>query len=105
MFKKVNLENIVEGMILSSPQINKYGQILLAKGTKLENNHIKILKTWGIDSVTIVDEGDEGAVSDHTQRVKVEIEKSLKVRMLFEPSNIYEVDMFRAAVEHKMRAE
>ena len=105
MFKRVSLDKIEEGMILTSAQVNKYGQVLLAKGTKIKNSHIKILRTWGVDSIMVLDESEPEIESEHFKRVKAEVEKSLKVRMLFEPSNIYEVDMFRATIEYKMRAE
>ncbi len=100
---KILLENVEDGMITSATYRNKYGQIFLAKGTRVDQNHIRILKSLGINSIEI-DEVEGNSFSDKNEEIKKEIESRLKSRMLFEPTNIYEVDMFRVAVKNKMKS-
>jgi hypothetical protein len=45
-------------MVLSAGAKNQHGQMLLAAGTALEEKHVRILKSWGVVEVDIVDTGD-----------------------------------------------
>lgn len=102
MSKLVILENIEVGMKLASPQVNRYGQVLLAKGTELNEEHLKLLKTWGIERISVEDTVKEGMLSQAYLDKKEVVERRMKLRMLWEPSNIYEVDMYRSAINSKI---
>lgn len=103
MSKKIFLDEIREGMILAAPQVNRYGQILLDEGTKINDKHIEVLRTWGIEIIEILEDELEDQMVNGMNSFKKEAEKLLKVRMLFEPRNIYEVDMLRVAVNSKIK--
>ncbi len=59
----VHTDNIKENMCLSSNVIDMRGHLLLAEGMKIQSNHIRILKIWGITEVEIV--GEAVVDSDH----------------------------------------
>lgn len=101
MSKVVLMENIEVGMKLAAPQINRYGQVLLAKGVEINEEHLKLLKTWGVERITIEENIGESNMSQAYLDRKSKIENRLKLRMLWEPSNIYEVDMYRSVVNSK----
>ncbi|MBU1101310.1 MAG: hypothetical protein KKA84_12990 [Bacteroidetes bacterium] len=101
MSKIVLLENIEIGMKLAAPQINRYGQVLLSKGVEINGEHLKLYKTWGVERITVEENVDESTMSQAYLDRKAKIENRMKLRMLWEPSNIYEVDMYRSAVNSK----
>ncbi len=49
----VPLPEVTAGMILAADISNEFGNLLLKKDTALNDRHIKILKTWGIEQVKI----------------------------------------------------
>jgi HD-like signal output (HDOD) protein len=57
----VHTDNIRERMVLSAEVKDVKGRLLLKKGQKIESNHIRILKMWGITEVNVVGDasGDE----------------------------------------------
>lgn len=70
MAKEVNISELSDNDVLSKTITNKYNQVLLKKGTVLDiNTHIKILKTWGIEKVSIETELTE---SDESDKIEVD---------------------------------
>ena len=49
----VKTTEIEEGMVLAHEVKGPNGKLLLAKDTVLNAKHIRILKTWGINEITI----------------------------------------------------
>lgn len=50
----VKLDEIVEGQIIAETLKNKYGQVLINKGTLLSlEAHIRVLKMWGINEINV----------------------------------------------------
>jgi putative nucleotidyltransferase with HDIG domain len=50
---KVNVDALKPGMVLAEDLFHSSGQLLLSKGLKLESNHLRVLKIWGIVSADI----------------------------------------------------
>jgi len=50
-------------MTLASGAKNQHGQMLLAAGTVLEEKHVRILKSWGVQEAEVVDVGDAAAAA------------------------------------------
>jgi nucleoside-diphosphate-sugar epimerase len=57
MPKSIHIDEIQDGMILKSPIMNKFGQILLGSGISVKETHKKMLKMWGVEHIVI--ESDE----------------------------------------------
>lgn len=73
MAKEVNISDLSDNDILSKTIANKYNQVLLKKGTVIKvDSHIKILKTWGIEKVSIETESSES-----NENNSIEVDKDL----------------------------
>jgi len=55
---RVNLEELVPGMVLAEDAVHMNGRILLNAGSCLTDRHIKIFKTWGLTEAHIRGSGD-----------------------------------------------
>lgn len=97
MGKYVSLKEIIPGMILAEPVVNRYGQVVLAAGIELESHHIGRLKTWGVTLISVDAEGDE--VSGCNQQVLDRAREQVEERLTWAPRNQLEKDMYNAAVE------
>ncbi|MFC1809243.1 hypothetical protein ACFL3D_03895 [Candidatus Omnitrophota bacterium] len=51
----VSIDDIQVGTILNEDVINPQGLVLIKKGIELTEKHIKVLRRWGISSVSLVD--------------------------------------------------
>ena len=92
------------GMILKKSLYNRFGQMILAEGTKLEEKHKRILKTWGVSSLAIVDTNDSetGAEEEFDERIKEKAIELLKKRMFWSPRNSIEESMYQVALKRTM---
>ncbi|MCW8918597.1 MAG: hypothetical protein OQL08_07245 [Gammaproteobacteria bacterium] len=56
------------GMVLGADVKDLSGRLLLNAGTEVQQQHLKVLRTWGVSGVEVVGEGgEEPAVGDsHT---------------------------------------
>ncbi len=52
---KVSVQNLQVGLKLASPVVDVYGNTLIAQGSELAEKHLRLLKTWGIIEVNIVE--------------------------------------------------
>ncbi len=97
MVKYVSVDEIVPGMKLTDPVINRYGQVVLAAGIELQPHHIGRLKTWGVTLVSVVADGDE--VSGYNQEILELAGERVRERLTWKPRNQLEKDIYNAAVE------
>ena len=50
---KVNIDSLEPGMVLAEDLYHADGRLLLTKGLTLNPNHLRVLKTWGVDGAEI----------------------------------------------------
>jgi hypothetical protein len=50
---QVNLEDLVPGGVLAEPVYNQQGVLLLDAKSKINANHIRVFKSWGIETVSL----------------------------------------------------
>lgn len=50
---RVNLEDLVPGMVLAEDAVHMNGRVLLSSGSCLTERHLKIFKTWGLTEAYI----------------------------------------------------
>jgi hypothetical protein len=50
----ISLDDMIPGMTLARPVINRFGQTMLQSGVILDERYIRLLRTWGIPSVEII---------------------------------------------------
>ena len=97
----VHIEEIVPGMVLGAPILNRYGQTLLAQGITIDEKHLLMFKTWGIRHISVEGPKDKDAKSvsineDLLRLARMHVQK----RMLWEISIPIEEDLFNTAAEH-----
>jgi hypothetical protein len=51
----VQTDKLAEGMVLASDKHDRNGRLLLTSGTELSSRHIRMLMTWGVSHIDIID--------------------------------------------------
>jgi HD-like signal output (HDOD) protein len=102
----VHVNRIEEDMVLSKEVKDIKGRLLLKEGQKIQSNHIKVLKTWGITEVDIVGDacGEEGP-SSHLDAESVEKARE-DTTLLFRNVDLGHPaihELFQLAVEHRIQ--
>ena len=100
MPKLVSANEISVGMELAVQVKNKFGQVLLNSGIKLEQKHKNVLKTWGIDALLIVEESDSLTDRAHQESKIEEAKKILSARMNWHIRNSEEKELYEMALLH-----
>ncbi len=93
----ITLEDIEDGMILSEPAINKFGNTLLPAGATLKTSHSNLLKTWNIKTLCIKGdnlEEDAELTSEQIEQAK----ERLNGRMNWSPRNELEKDLYNLGI-------
>ena len=78
----LKISELKPGMILAEPVVNQSGSLLLDKDTSLTKRRIWMLKTWGIDKVSVEGRSKgEGETAFETEfETKEAIEKELRAK-------------------------
>lgn len=84
-----SIDKLTPGNILAKAVMNSYGQTLIPSGVKLEERHLKILKTWNIKSVHIADDLPNNPL-EISDEIRTMAEKKLKARLKWEPESEFE---------------
>lgn len=102
----INIQNIVTGMVLAEDAIHNSGRVLLKAGTKLNDKHIKIFKTWGLSSLNIISDENEGSNSKkkHTaEKIKQVIAEQKQAFRYCDLNDPFINKLFRASVNIKLK--
>ncbi|MGK9368666.1 hypothetical protein ACSSWA_07180 [Melioribacter sp. Ez-97] len=100
MSEIISIDEIKNGMVLAEDIKNRYGQLLIAAETVLNEKHVRLLKTWGVSVISIVGEGEEKVVI--TEEEKEQKKKELLKEIGWKPDNPFEEDLINMAAEHKL---
>ena len=78
----LKIEELKPGMILARSVYNQQDLLLLEKGTSLTKKRIWMLKTWGVDRVSVKGKSQGGGESDFEAvlETKESIEAELKAK-------------------------
>ena len=60
---KISTQKLLAGMKVATPVVDPYGNILIAESEELTNKHLRLLKTWGVEEVTILDPQEQGEMA------------------------------------------
>ncbi len=93
----VLVNEITDGMILSEPIVNNFGQTLLPFGAILSEKHIRIFRTWNITGVMIKSDQDDDD-TEFSPELQVLARERLRRRMGWSPRNAIERDLVDMAV-------
>jgi hypothetical protein len=92
----VLVNEIIDGMILSEPIVNNFGQTLLPFGAILSEKHIRIFRTWNITGVMIKSDQDDD--TELSPELQVLARERLRKRMGWLPRNAIEKNLVDMAV-------
>ncbi|MEW6652709.1 MAG: hypothetical protein AB1394_04475 [Bacteroidota bacterium] len=96
--RTIDVSEITLGLELAEPVKNLQGQMLLSAGTTLAENHIRLFKIWGIQSVTVNYDEDQ-AQKETASSLDYETMAILKKRISWVPMNEYEAEIYSLAVQ------
>lgn len=99
MALSIKSDEIIDGMILAEPVINKFGQSLLPVGVELRQSHIKLLKTWNISTVTVKDKDDDKEIEINPEQYDL-AKEILTAKLKWEPTNNIEHDLLETGIMH-----
>ncbi len=102
MLKNIPIENLKEGMVFSNSIINKYGQVLISAGTLFNLKHLSLFRTWGISAVSVHYANDNVIDESENEELKKLAIERLKRRLLWEPTNKIENDIYNMAISKLM---
>lgn len=103
MARWINADHAVNGMELAAPIKNKFGQIIIPAGIKLEEKHKNVLKTWGIDKLFVLEE-NELIMEAKFDETKIEEAKILlSARMKWSAKNNHEKELQTVALNHILK--
>jgi hypothetical protein len=100
MARIIETDGLQAGMILKKSIYNRFGQMIMPEGTKLEDKHKRILKTWGVASISIVDNSAADSVEDNEfdENLREKAADLLKQRMRWNPRNFLEESLYQIAI-------
>ena len=77
---QLKIDNLKPGMVLARTVYNQQDLLLLEKGTALTKKRIWMLKTWGIDQISVKGQSqkDAASVSEVEFETRESIEKELR---------------------------
>ena len=73
----LKLDELKPGMILAEPVRNQFGSLLLDKDTSLTKKRIWMLKTWGIDKVSVKGKPNDPVMETIMKAAARQLQKSL----------------------------
>jgi hypothetical protein len=97
MNETISVEKVATGMIIGSPVKNLYGQIIIGENTVVNENHLRLLKTWGIKEVVI--KSNDSTKDDEEEILSYEIKEIIKKRIPWLPLNNFEKELYSLAIE------
>ena len=83
MGKTITIDDIEPGAILDEDVMNPQGLVLLKKGVVIEEKHIKILRRWGVNKISIAltsemagdERSAEEIIEDETKNITHEMDE------------------------------
>lgn len=100
MSKVISVDEIQDGMIIAEPIVNRYGQVLLASGVVLSQQHATFLKTWNVRTIKVTAGAEEEETSEISEEMRQQILESIAQRTSWKPRIPIEEDLFKVAVFH-----
>jgi len=93
----VQLEDFQVGMELAVPVKNSYNQVLLPANIVLEEKHQKILQTWGITEIRIIEKAGTAAQIKEAEEF---YKGKLGARLNWSPRNSHEEELLNVAASY-----
>ena len=102
MQKLINVQDFKDGMEVAVTIKNKFGQILIKEGSKLEERHRTVLLTWGIQNFYI-SENEEKIESCYNETAINNAKEIIKTRLSWDYRNYSEEELYNLALEELLK--
>ena len=99
MSRLIHIKDFQEGLELSDPIKNKFGQVLLSAGIIIDEKHVKLLKTWGIQTISVKGDSEIETDAQFDEKSLSEAKQKLKERLSWLPKNNNEKDLYETALQ------
>lgn len=99
MIRTIYIDDIESGQVVAEPVRNRFSQVILTKGSELNNSHKKVLKTWNIEKIKILTADAHEKDDKVSPEILEEAVNIIKSRYSWEPVNDWENDMLTAGIE------
>ncbi len=96
------MDNLIPGMILAEPIVNKDQEQILPAGASLTEYTITVLRKWDVQSVIIKDD-TESTDSSLREKTHIQAVRRVEMRMRWKPGNPMEEEIYQLAIEHAER--
>ncbi|MEG8947290.1 hypothetical protein [Rosettibacter firmus] len=100
MSRLISVDEIKDGMILAEAIQNRFGHTLLGANVKLEEKHVRFLKSCGIQTIYIVDDSENGSKKEYDDQALEKAKSILSQRINWKPKNDYEEELIELATQH-----
>lgn len=98
MAKLINTDNIEDGMVIAKDVLNNNGFVIVPAGMKVTDRHKRVLKTWNVSQVYVVD----GESDDNPPIITTEIRElciqSIKQKVRWLPELDIEHDLIESII-------
>lgn len=94
----INTEKITEGMVVAKDVLNSSGFVLIPAGTALTERHKRVLITWDVNNISIVDgKGNEtpNLISEEVREMSLE---AIRSKIKWFPNYPIEHDLIESAI-------
>jgi hypothetical protein len=98
MPKVVPVEDVKAGMVTAEPVRNSVGQTLLGADVELSERHANLLRTWGVKTLIIKTDANEGVV-EISDEMRAAAEELLYTRTSWRARNELETILFGFTIE------
>ena len=98
---QLKIDALKPGLVLADSVYNQQGLLLLEKGTALTHKRIWMLKTWGIDQVTVKGRAHKDGPSDY--KVEFETRESIEKELQAKFADVIEDPIMQAIMKAASR--
>jgi len=102
MSKSIDINELEKGMVLAVPVKNKFGQFIMGADTVLEEKHKKMLKMWGIKTLSVRLENSESGSRERDESSVQDAKEILSKRLKWSPQNKLEKELYEIALRETL---
>lgn len=99
MAKLINTDNIEDGMVIAKDVLNNNGFVIIPAGMKLSDRHKRVLKTWNVSQLYVVDEDSDDNPPIITTEIRELCIQSIKQKVRWLPELEIENDLIESIIQ------
>lgn len=96
MNRNISIDDLKCGMIIEQPIKNQYGNVIIDRGTIIEEKHFRVLKIWGIKNLIVKEPDTNNSLKNEED---VELKNLLGKKIKWIPTNEFEEELISLTME------